>query len=72
VSDAPKRRAGDEAKPLRAAGGWAGIAMGVLAFVVGLWRDNDPVMIGAFLAVMVASNVLPFDAVRKLVPWGRA
>ena len=66
-----KRRAADQPKTLRTAGGWAGIAMGLTAFSVGLVRSHDPMAIAGFFATMVASNVLPFDAVRGLIPWGK-
>lgn len=54
---------------------WFGCIFGALAavaFLAGLVRDQPTVMAGAFLAGMVAGNVIPYSEIRHLIPWGRS
>jgi hypothetical protein len=51
-----------------------GTLFGLLAavgFVAGLIRDQPTVMLGAFLAGMVAGNVIPYSEIKNLLPWGK-
>lgn len=48
--------------------GIAGAALCGLAFLVALYRDNNLVLIGSFLGIMVAGNVIPFSEVKSLIP----
>jgi len=42
-----------------------------VAFLVALWRDNNIMLVGSFLGIMVAGNVIPFSEVKSLIPtWG--
>lgn len=44
--------------------------LAAIAMVVGMWRDQPSVMAGAFLAGMIAGNVIPYSEIKHLVPWG--
>ena len=51
---------------------WFGALFGGLAavaMVVGMWRDQPTVMAGAFLAGMLAGNIIPYSEIKHLVPW---
>lgn len=53
---------------------WFGVLFGGLAavaMVVGMWRDQPSVMAGAFLAGMIAGNVIPYSEIKHLLPWGK-
>lgn len=63
-----RRRVSDAESKQRIWTGWLGLALATVAFVVGLWRDSNVLVLGAFLAAMVAGNRLPFAAVRDLLP----
>jgi hypothetical protein len=50
---------------------WVGIGGAVLcglAFLVGLWRDNNIMVLGSFIGGLVAGNVIPFSEVKSLIP----
>lgn len=74
------RRASDAEVDQRILTGWIGIGMAVLGFLAGLAmlvfeRGSVvlaiAVLLGSFLAAMVAGNRLPFSAVASLIPkWG--
>lgn len=63
-----RRRVSDAESKQRIWTGWLGLALATVAFCVGLWRDSNVLVLGAFLAAMVAGNRLPFSAVRDLLP----
>lgn len=68
----PAAVARDHSRRLRFWAGCAGAALCVLAFLVALARDNTTVMLGAFLGIMVAGNVIPFSEVKSLLPGGKS
>ena len=55
-------------KRFRFYAGMVGAALCVLAFIVGLARDDNVMVLGSFLGIMVAGNVIPFSEVAKFIP----
>lgn len=52
---------------------WVGLTFAGLcavAMVVGMVRDQPTVMAGAFVGGLVAGNVIPYSALKEIVPWG--
>jgi hypothetical protein len=67
---ARQEAARDEAK-LKRVRLWVGVGGAVLcglAFLVGLVRDNNVMVFGAFLGGLVAGNVVPLSEVAKFIP----
>lgn len=58
-------------KRMRLWAGGIGAVLCTAGFVAGLVRDQPAVMLGAFLGVMFAGNVLPYSEIKHLLPWGR-
>lgn len=58
-------------KRMRLWAGGIGAVLCTAAFIAGLIRDQPAVMLGSFLGVMLAGNVLPYSEIKHLLPWGR-
>ena len=67
----PAAKAREHSRRLRFWAGCAGAALCVIAFLVALARDNTTVLLGSFLGIMVAGNVIPFSEVKSLIPGGK-
>lgn len=59
-------------KRIRLYVGVAFAALCAVAMIVGMVRDQPSVMAGAFVGGLVAGNVIPYSALKEVVPWGRS
>lgn len=62
-----RRRASDATKPRRRWQGGVLFVVAVLVLLVALYRDNDIMVLGAFMAAAVSGNVIPFVDVQGFV-----
>jgi hypothetical protein len=47
-------------------------ALAAVVLVVGLVRDQPWVMAFGFVGGLVAGNVIPYQALKDLLPWGKS